>query len=161
VFTPIASPALAALRRDLEAHPRQHGYYLLSLLALDVPHPGAHEDSVLDALFEQLDDTSWPPAAVRRAQAETQSWADYLGSAAAARATVVEALIGGAGVGHIHDTIQPAVAEALWARFERLFDKERSYYLGVGLGKREHVFQRGVVIVDGAKAGALFVVEDD
>jgi hypothetical protein len=48
-----------------------------------------------------------------------------------------------------------------WERFEALFSQPRHYYTGMGLGDWEYVFSYGAVILNGRKAGILWIVESD
>lgn len=109
-------------------------------------------------MFEYLDDTPWPPVAARPMD---QKWSDYRVEASEARAEVVNALVGGRDIGHTHDTIERRLAETLWETMESQFGSDRDYYIRLGFGRRDHVYQRGAVIIDRTRAGVLFVVEND
>jgi hypothetical protein len=78
-----------------------------------------------------------------------------------AREHAVEALVGGPSVGHLRPTIPRSQAERFVQRFEELFDGPKSYYIGMGLGNRQHVFLHGVAIISRSRAGVLWVVESD
>jgi hypothetical protein len=155
---PLVTPALVALEQALSPHPRLHGYYLLKILTFDKLAEDCRNEATLGEVFELLDDKPWRPLADRPTG---QSWADHRVDADLARAEVVTALIGGNDVGHTSNTMERDEAEAAWSLFEAEFGLCRDYYIRLGFGKSEYVFQRGVVIVAGKRAGALFVVEND
>jgi hypothetical protein len=53
-------PSLEAIRRELAAHPRMNGYYILKFVSLDGPF-AVDDDGALDRLFQYFDDKPWPP----------------------------------------------------------------------------------------------------
>lgn len=145
------------LKAEIEAYPRLSGYYILKLVALD---PGwvNDEEHALDALFQYCDDHPWPPPEERKAEG---CWSDYETLEEEAEQEVVTALVGGPEVGHVAQTMTPDQAAHFWRRFRGLFSERARYFMGLGLGSREYVFQRGIVIVDTHRAGTIYVVESD
>lgn len=154
----LTTPGISNLERLFSATPRLQGYYLLKLLALEPALEDLRDETVLDQIFEMLDDRPWQrlPGHV-----SDQSWADYRAEASAARDEVIGALIGGGCVGHAHYTMEPSLAETVWSLFESQFSLPRDYYTGIQFGSPAYVFQRGAAIISRAAAGILFVIEDD
>jgi hypothetical protein len=153
----IHDPELEAIRRELEARPRQHGYYLLRLVAID-PAWSRDEEAALDAIFRRLDDKVWPPVAARP---DVGPWSSLEVSEEQARQEAIAALVGGRPVGHGKDTVPPERAAAAWRRFRALFSADVRYFIRLGLGNEDYVFRGGAVIVDFDRAGSLCVVESD
>ena len=126
-----------------------------------VPLPlGWHdnEERSLTTAFEALDDQTWTPPELRP---KDQLWVDYEVDEAKARAHAIEALVGGAAVGHSRDTVPQSDASAIWKRFRALFALEARFFLGLGFGDSAYVFQQGAVVVDDEKAGCLCIIESD
>jgi hypothetical protein len=150
-------PEFDVLKRDILAHPRQSGYYILKLVTLAAGWENKEEQS-LDALFQYCDDHPWPPVEDRQ---QGGRWADYETDEDGAQRESVAALVGGRDVGQLRETIKAKEAAELWRRFRALFSRRARYFTRLGLGRQEYVFQRGVVIVDERRAGAMCVVEND
>lgn len=146
------------IARTISAHPRMAGYYILRLIDITAIRPLVAEDRMLDAVFEHFDGRTWPPFEERVALG---SWSDYEVTAEKARAEVIGALVGGGAIGHTRDTMSEPVARETWERFASLFAPDRKYFIGLGLGDRQYVFQFGAAIVDATRAGFLGVVESD
>ena len=49
----------------------------------------------------------------------------------------------------------------LFERFESFFGLERQYYIGMGLGNPDYVFQHGFALCDATRIGVLCVAEND
>lgn len=157
-LTTVDDPAFRALAAELAAHPRQCGYYLVDLVSIRaLRRDGLGSEELLERVFSHFDDAEWPPMEQR----PDGRWADYAADPAAARAITIDALVGGAGVGHSVDTIPPERAAALWERFQALVPEPRTVYVGMGFGQRRYVFQQGAAIVGAEHAGVLWVVESD
>ncbi|XXX79864.1 hypothetical protein WMF30_13925 [Sorangium sp. So ce134] len=148
---------LDELRSALAAYPRSYGYYLVKMVALDARWR-EDEETALTAAFQALDDHEWPAPELRP---NDQTWADYEVIERRARELTVDALVGGAAVGHARDTIDRQEALALWLRFRGLFAPQARFFCGVGFGDSNYVFSGGAVIVDDVKAGCLFIIEND
>jgi hypothetical protein len=89
------------------------------------------------------------------------SWSDCEVTAEDAQAEVVNALVGGGPIGHTRDTMSAVVAGQTWEHFASLFATDRKYFMGLGLGDRQHAYQCGAAIVDATRAGFIGVVESD
>jgi hypothetical protein len=113
---------------------------------------------MLDAVFEHFDGEKWPAFEERIAFG---SWRDHEVTAEDAQAEVVRALIGRGAIGHTSDTMSAAVARQAWDDFASLFATDREYFIGLGLGDRQYVFQCGAAIVDATRAGYIGIVESD
>lgn len=151
------SESFEGIRRVLARYPRMRGYYLLNVVPL--PENWAeHEETLLTEAIEALDDHEWPPVEARPAD---QRWVDYEVSELVAAAHAAAALVGGGAVGHARDTIPIADARPIWEAFRGLFSTSARFFIGVGLGDPKYVFQQGVVVADGEKAGCLCVIEND
>lgn len=140
---------LELLQAELATRPRRHGYYLVRMVA--------REHRSLDEVFALLDDQTWPPVS----GSPDHDWDGHQIDEAEATTLAVEALVGGHHIGHTHDTIPAAQAEALWRRFRGLFAAQARCYGRLGLGDPSYVFQLGAAVVDDHHAGVLAVVEDD
>ena len=151
------SDVFEALQRELTACPRMHGYYILKLVSID-PTWATHEEDSLDTLFESFDDHPWPPPSQRP---QGGAWTDQEVSEEAGAQEAIAALIGGREAGHLRDTLSPDRAADVWRRFRALFSERARFFVGLGLGDRAYAFQRGTVIVDVDRAGALCIVEGD
>jgi len=145
------------IRKDLSTFPRSCGYYLVKVVSLD--HARLEDDdAVLTAAFQSLDDHEWPGEELRPTD---QRWADYAASENVAAERTIEALIGGASIGHVRETIDRTTATETWRRFRELFSPDARFFVGVALGDATYVRSEGAIIVDEAHAGCLCVVEDD
>lgn len=151
----LSTPEWERLRRELLSYPRRHGYYLLELVEVSGPLGEAE----LDLLLQHFDDHAWPPAEQRPTD---ELWdPDYLLEPEQARLAALAAMVGGPDIGHLQHTIPPERAEQLWRDFDQLFEEPKRYFGHLGLGNPDYVFQHGIVIVDQARAGILWVVESD
>jgi len=137
----VDSESLNRLQQTLEQYPRMHGYYLLKFVPLRF---GWHDDDEgsLTTAFEALDDQTWAPPELRP---KNQLWVDYEVQEAQARAHAIEALIGGAVVGHSRDTVPRGEASAIWKRFRDQFSPDARFFIGLGFGNSAYVFQHGAV----------------
>ncbi|MCA9270848.1 MAG: hypothetical protein KDA41_20350, partial [Planctomycetales bacterium] len=90
-----------------------------------------------------------------------QTWDDYERDRVTATDHVVDALVGGGGIGHTRESISPPLARNFWLRFEAFITEPRHYYIGMGLGNQDRVFLHGAVIVGRDVAGLLWIAEDD
>ncbi len=148
---------LAQLRRDLDRYPRMHGYYLLNSVQMPANWQSDEEHS-LSSAFELLDDHPWMPV---ETHPNDQYWTDYEVFETEAREQTVAALVGGNEIGHARETIPQGVAASIWESFRKQFSPQARFFVRLGLGNPEHVFQRGTVVVDEETAGCLWVVESD
>ena len=112
----------------------------------------------MDELASLWDDDTANP---EREQAADHEWSEYLVEVTEAREHAVAALVGGNAIGHTCVTIQENLAEEFFERFVGLFDEPKQFYIRMGFGKSEYVYQYGVVVMDSTKAGILWVVESD
>jgi hypothetical protein len=153
----VNSETLDQLQNSLGQYPRMHGYYLLKFVPLPLDWH-ADEERSLTIAFQELDDQTWAPPELRP---KDQLWVDYEVDEAKARVHAIEALVGGAAVGHTRDTVPHGDPSAIWKRFRDLFAPDARFFLGLGLGDSAYVFQHGAVVVDDEKAGCLCIVESD
>jgi hypothetical protein len=145
------------LRSQIESYPRLCGYYLIDLISVvDLAEEELDESDMLSRAFQHLDDQEWP--AVRPTD---HTWLDYRVERKIARAHTIEALVGGAAIGHTRKAMPSAKAEEFFDRFEEFFGPERHYYVGMGLGDQAYTFQSGVGIADGHLVGLLGIVDGD
>jgi len=157
-FEQIDEPLFREITAELRDRPRMHGYYILHLVRVDPGWP-TREEAYLDELFQSFDTEEWPPQEEREGMGG--SWADYEVREDEARSEVIAALVGGGEIGHLKDTISARQPESVWSRFRSLFSPQVRFFMRLGLGSREYVFQRGAVLVDVDRAGAMCVVEGD
>lgn len=158
-MSPLDPDWFVAFRKDLEAHPRLCGYYIVKLVEIgDLRTRGCTEEEIAEAIFQHFDDHMWPPSGKRP---KDQTWADCRTDRASARGQVVECLMGGPAIGHLEVTIPNQECGTLFDRFDSMFGQPKTYYVGLGLGDPEHVFSGGVVIIASDLAGCLWVVESD
>jgi hypothetical protein len=159
-FSTINDPEFVTLKHAIEAHPRLCGYYIIDTISITALRTaGASQAEILDKVIAYFDDTEKVPHP--NSVPDDSTWLDYEVGMEAARDAAFEALVGGPGVGHLHDTIPPDEAEQYFTRFVALFESDRQYYVGLGIGNYDYVFQRGVLVVDQHRAGILWVVESD
>lgn len=152
-------PEFSDLRRRINVHERADGYYLIDLVSIAaLRDEGRSQEEILDWVLEYFDDQPWPPPDERLA---SSSWEEHAASRSRAEEEAVAALVGGMFVGHSRDTVSPDEARELWKEFESFFPEEPQYYVELGLGDRDNVYSRGVVILDRERAGILWVVESD
>lgn len=148
-----------ALRRRVSRFPRMHGYYLIDLVSIEALRAaGRSEEQILDTVLEHFDDEPWPPADRRP---DNVSWTEHEVDRSRADEVAIRALVGGRDVGHTRETMPADTARDIWREFEALFDERRRYYAGMGLGNHAYSYLHGVVVVDRARAGILWVVEND
>jgi len=158
-FTPIENSQFADLKRDIERRPRLGGYYIIEMVSLpSVPPDPRAADALLDQLFQHFDDQEWPAQSQRP---DDQAWADYECCSEAAGCHVIDALVGGAEIGHTRVTMPQSTAADFWDRFTALFPEPRRFFTGMGLGDSQHVFQYGAAVVGAGAAGILWIVESD
>lgn len=157
-FEQFDHPVFREIEAELRERPRQHGYYILRFVRID-PGWTMDEEESLDDLFQSLDTEEWPSLEER--QGVGGRWADYEVTEEEARSEIIAALVGGREIGHLRETISVGQAESLWSRFRSLFSGNIRCFMGLGLGSSEYVFQRGAVLVDRDRAGAMCVVESD
>ncbi len=158
-MTPVNDPAFNAFRRELESYPRLCGYYIIELLSIaELKRLGLARERILEQVFEYFDDETWPPLA----QCNTgRSWdSDYRIDAKQAQGQLIDVLTGGVHIGCRRPTIDAQQARNFFERFERFFAADSCYYSGMGLGNPEYALQHGLVAVDNARAGIVWVVED-
>ena len=159
-FSTVNDPEFLILKQAIEAHPRLCGYYIIDIISItDLRNAGVSQADILDKVIAYFDDPAKEPHL--NYVPDDSTWLDYEVGMDAARGAVIEALVGGPGVGHTHDTIPPQDAERYFNIFTALFGSERQYYVRLGIGNSEYVFQRGALVVDQQRAGILWIVEDD
>lgn len=155
----ISDMRLESLRSQLERHPRQHGYYIIDLVSIkDLRESGRTNEEIMDVLTDLWYDE--PSDRVSVAQSD-QTWADYRVEFAEARTHTIEALVGGRDVGHTRDTISKNVASECFDQFIAIVDDKLSFYIRLGIGNADYVFNHGVVAIGEKRAGILWVVEGD
>lgn len=157
-FLKLTDRCFIELKGKVLSYPRLCGYYIIDLVSIENIRCDSYE-KLLDNLFEYFDDTVWVPAEDRPSD---QTWEnDYVVERDVARNHIIEALVGGHSIGHTVDTVPGDLAEDIFEVFDSLFSKKKKYYMGMGLGKPEYVFQQGIAIVDNKKAGIIWIVEND
>jgi hypothetical protein len=149
--------ALREIRNDLAIHPRVHGYYLVKMVELEAGWQ-SDEEAALTGAFECLDDREWPVPELRPAD---QRWTDYEVAERVAEERAIDALVGGASIGHTRETIARTQATEIWRRFRGLFSPTARFFVGVGLGNSSFVSSDGAIVVDEARAGCLCIIESD
>ncbi len=158
-LTTLQLPEFLTLKSQITSYPRSSGYYLIDLVSIEVlTHQPLLEDEKLDLLFQHFDDQEWPPKLERP---QDQSWEDYTVERSKARDHLIESLIGGNSIGHMSDTIPTSEANSIYKDFELLFSPPCKYFINMGLGSYDYVFQLGLAIVDNQRAGFIGVIEND
>ena len=148
------------IRREIESYARQCGYYIIGFASLSqFRRQSASQDSIVDAIYDHFDDDPRPvdPSNVP----QDQSWDDYERSPDIARDHAIKVLVGGGPIGYTVDVMSSATAGKRFDQFVLLCGENPRFYLGLGLGDQEYVYQHGVLVVADRVAGLLWVVESD
>ena len=139
------------LKTEIESHARLAGYYIIKFVDIsELRHSSPTDEELLDTLFQNFDDQRWPAPEDRP---RDQSWSDYVTDRATAMQHAIETLEGGSRIGHLRATIDRSLAQYYFERFEALFDAPMTY--------SQYAFNNGIAIVAEARAGILWVVEND
>lgn len=159
MLSEIENPEFAALKSDIESHPRLCGYYILGLVAVsEWRHAGVPQETILLKLVDHFDDdpTESIPGFV-----PDHEWSNYETTYDDARGHVVESLTGGPQIGHTRETMSRSTAAELFDRFVAVCGANPRFYVGLGIGDRKYSFMYGALIVADDLAGILWIVEDD
>lgn len=147
------------LKCEIESFKRLCGHYIIDLVSISAMRSAGWDDEqILDHVLQNWDDDAWPPESQRPTN---QSWADYEIDREQARSHIIEVLVGGKAIGHLNNTISAEQAALFFDRFCLHFEEPMRFFAGLGLGDPAYVFLYGIVILDAARAGILWVVEGD
>jgi hypothetical protein len=153
------APEFAALKAEIESHPRLCGYYILELVSIyEWRHGGVPQETILEKLVDHFDSDPTDP---NPNFVPDQEWTDYETTRDDARGHVVESLIGGSQIGHTRETMPRSTAAEFFDRFVAVCGANPRFYIGLGLGDRTYSFQYGALIVADELAGIFWIVEDD
>ena len=159
MLTELKNPEVAAIKTDIEAHPRFCGYYIIGLVSIhDLRAEGVSQETILEKLIDHFDDDPTEPDPDFVPDHE---WTDYESTLERARAHTIESLVGGRQIGHVDNTMSESTAGELFDRFVTMCGANPKYYIGLGIGDRKYVFMYGMLVVADDLAGILWIVEDD
>ncbi|MCP4168449.1 MAG: hypothetical protein GY759_21500 [Chloroflexi bacterium] len=159
MLSKVNHPEFTALKGDIESHPRLCGYYIVDLVSIEDSRAiGMQQEGILELLVEHFDDDPNEPDPEFVPDHE---WSDYETTLDLARSHTIRALVGGKEIGHTAQTMQHPMARDLFDRFTAVCGSGPRFYVGLGIGRQEFVFQYGVMIVADDMAGIFWIVESD